>query len=113
MLMYVLGFMINIYATIFLLWPVMYKICDEAGFERGGKFSSYMCFAVTFISGLGMVSKPFEPWSLVGLNALTQFMGEGFSMNYVRYTIYMLIISALIMACYLLIGKFLKISTTP
>lgn len=113
MLMYVLGFMINIYATIFLLWPVMYKICDEAGFERGGKFSSYMCFAVTFISGLGMVSKPFEPWSLVGLNALTQFMGEGFSMNYVRYTIYMLIISALIMACYLLIGKFLKIDVSP
>lgn len=112
-LMYALGFMINIYPTIFLLWPVMYKICDEAGFERGGKFSGYMCFAVTFISGLGMVSKPFEPWSLIGLNALTEFMGEGFSVNYVRYSIYMMIISLLIIVCYLIIGKLLKIDVSP
>lgn len=111
--MYALGFMINIYPTIFLLWPVMYKICDEAGFERGGKFSSYMCFAVTFISGLGMVSKPFEPWSLIGLNALTEFMGEGFSVNYVRYSIYMMLISLLIIVCYLIIGKLLKIDVSP
>lgn len=112
-LMYVLGFLINIYATIFLLWPVMYKICDEAGFERGGKFSSYMCFAITFISGLGMVSKPFDAWCLIGLGALTNFMGEGFSVNYMTYTSYMLIISFVIIAGYFLVGKLMRIDVTP
>lgn len=71
-------FLINIYATIFLLWSVMYKICDGAGFERGGKFSSYMCLAINFISGLRMVSKPFDAWYLIGFGALTNFMGKAF-----------------------------------
>ena len=112
-LIYALGIMIDIYPTIFLLWPVMYKICDEAGFERGGKFSSYMCFAITFICGLGMLSKPFSAWSLVGLNALNTFMGEGYLINYSLYTVYMFIISIVTILVYLLIGKIIKLDLSP
>lgn len=104
LLIYVLGLMVSIYPTIFLLWPVTYKICDEVGFERGGKFSSYMCFAITFICGLGMLSKPFSPWSLVGLNALNTFMGEGFTINYSLYTAYMFIVSMATIAGFLIVG---------
>lgn len=112
-LIYVLGLMIDIYPAIFLLWPVTYKICDEAGFERAGKFSSYMCFAITFISGLGMLSKPFSPWSLIGVNALTTFMGEGFTLNYSLFTLYMFIVSMVIIATYLLIGKLMRLDLSP
>lgn len=113
LLSYVLGLMIDIYPAIFLLWPVIYKICDEAGFEHAGKFSSYMCFAIPFISGLGMLSKPFSPWSLIGLNALTTTMGEGFSINYSLFTLYMFLVSMLIIACYLLIGKMMRLDLSP
>lgn len=112
-LIYVLGIMIDIYPTIFLLWPVMYKICDEAGFERGGKFSSYMCFAITFICGLGMLSKPFSGWSLIGLNALNTYMGEGYLINYSLYTVYMLIISIITIIVYLIIGKLIRLDLSP
>ncbi len=112
-LIYVLGLMVSIYPTIFLLWPVMYKICDEAGFERGGKFSSYMCFAITFICGLGMLSKPFSPWSLVGLNALNTFMGEGFQINYSLYTAYMFIVSMVTILGFLLVGKIMRLDLSP
>lgn len=112
-LSYILGLMIDIYPAIFLLWPVTYKICDEAGFERGGKFSSYMCFAIPFISGLGMLSKPFSPWSLIGVNALTTFMGDDFTINYSLFTLYMFIISMVFIACYLLIGKLMRLDLSP
>lgn len=112
-LIYVLGLMVGIYPAIFLLWPVMYKICDEAGFERGGKFSSYMCFAITFISELGMLSKPFSPWSLIGLNALNTFMGEGFSINYSLYTAYMFIISMVTIVAFLVIGVLMRLDLSP
>lgn len=112
-LVYVLGLMVSIYPTIFLLWPVTYKICDEAGFERGGKFSSYMCFAITFICGLGMLSKPFSPWSLIGLNALNTFMGEGFSINYSLYTAYMFIISMVTIAAFLMVGVLMRLDLSP
>lgn len=113
LLIYVLGLMVSIYPTIFLLWPVTYKICDEAGFERGGKFSSYMCFAITFICGLGMLSKPFSPWSLVGLNALNTFMGEGFTINYSLYTAYMFIVSMATIAGFLIVGMLMRMDLTP
>lgn len=112
-LIYVLGLMIDIYPAIFLLWPVTYQICDEAGFEHAGKFSSYMCFAITFISGLGMLSKPFSPWSLIGVNALDTFMGAGFTINYSLFTLYMFLISMVIIACYLLIGKMMRLDLSP
>lgn len=112
-LIYVLGLMIDIYPAIFLLWPVTYQICDEAGFEHAGKFSSYMCFAITFISGLGMLSKPFSPWSLIGVNALDAFMGDGFTINYSLFTLYMFLISMVIIACYLLIGKMMRLDLSP
>ena len=112
-LIYVLGLMVSIYPTIFLLWPVTYKICDEAGFERGGKFSSYMCFAITFICGLGMLSKPFSPWSLVGLNALNTFMGDGFQINYSLYTAYMFIVSMVTIAGFLVVGKLMGLDLSP
>jgi solute carrier family 13 (sodium-dependent dicarboxylate transporter), member 2/3/5 len=112
-LIYVLGIMIDIYPTIFLLWPVIYKICDEAGFEHAGKFSSYMCFAITFISGLGMLSKPFSMWSVMGLNALNTFMGEGYLINYSLYTAYMIVVSAIIIITYLLIGKMMRLDLSP
>lgn len=112
-LIYVLGLMISIYPTIFLLWPVMYEIVDEAGFKRGGKFSSYMCFAITFVCGLGMLSKPFSSWSLVGLNALNTYMGEGYMINYSLYTAYMFVISVIIIAIYILMGKMIRLDLTP
>ena len=112
-LIYVLGIMIDIYPTIFLLWPVIYKICDEAGFKHAGKFSSYMCFAITFVSGLGMLSKPFSMWSVVGLNALNTFMGDGYMINYSLYTAYMIIISLVTIITYLFIGKMMKLNLSP
>lgn len=112
-LSYVLGLMIDIYPAIFLLWPVTYKICDEAGFTHGGKFSSYMCFAIPFISGLGMLSKPFSPWSLIGVNALSTFMGDGFTINYSLFTLYMFLVSMVFIACYLLLGKLMRLDLSP
>lgn len=108
-----LGIMVDIYPTIFLLWPILYEICDEAGFERAGKFSSYMCFAVTFVGGLGMLSKPFSMWSIVGVNALNTFMGDGYMINYSMFTLYAIIVSVIIIAIYLLIGKIMRLDLSP
>lgn len=112
-LIYLLGIVVGIYLAIFTLWPIMYRICDEAGFQRGGKFSSYLCFAAPFIAGLGQNTDPFNPWSLVGMSALNSCMGEDFVMNYFLYTVYMIIISLVIIAAYLLLGKIIRLDLSP
>lgn len=112
-LAFIFGYLLGIYAAIFCIWPITYKICEELGYQKRSAFTSYMLFAVTYICGLGMVAKPFDAWSLLGLTALSQYL-DGYIINYTLYTIYMLIISIIIIFTYLLIGKFiLKIDVEP
>ncbi len=93
--------------------PITYAICNEVGYEKRSAFAGYMLFAVTYICGLGMISKPFDAWSLIGLNALTQHV-PGYSVNFMLYTVYMLIVCVVFIVTFLLIGKFvLKIDTEP
>lgn len=105
MLMYVLGIMVDIYATIFLLWPVCYKMCDDLGYEKRSAVSSYLCFSVAFVSGLGMVATPFNTWCLPAWASLKQ--STGIIVNFSLYTVYMTIVSLLIITIYIAIGKYL------
>lgn len=112
-LVFVFGYFLGIYATIFCVWPITYKICEELGYKKRSAFTSYMLFAVTYICGLGMVAKPFDAWCVIGLAPLAEHMG-GTIINYTLYTVYMLILAAVITIAYLLLGKFvLKIDVEP
>lgn len=104
-LTYVLGIMIDIYPTIFLLWPVCYKICEDLGYEKRSAFTSYLCFSVPFISGLGMVAKPFSIWCLPGLNALKE--ATGLTVNYTMYTFFMTIVSLITIVVFMAAAKYL------
>lgn len=103
-LIYLLGIMIDIYPAIFLMWPVCYKICDDLGYEKRSVFTSYLCFAVTFVAGLGMLAKPFSVWCLPGLDALEQ--ATGLTVNYTMFTVFMTISSAITMILFVLAGKY-------
>lgn len=61
LLIYVLGLMVGIYATIFLLWPVMYKICDEAGFPRGENSRAICALRLLLSAGWECSQSHFHP----------------------------------------------------
>ena len=111
-LIFVLGYLVGIYACIFVMWPITYAICEELGYEKKSPFASFMLFAVTYISGIGMISKPMDAWCLIGLTALTNF--NDYEVNYLMYTIYMLIIAIISTIGFVGIGKFMmKIDVSP
>ena len=103
-LTYLLGIMIDIYPTIFLMWPVCYKICEDLGYEKRSSFTSYICFSVTFVGGLGMLAKPFSVWCLPGLNALQQ--STGLTVSYTAFTVFMTIVSLATVLLFILLGKY-------
>ena len=113
LLVYVFGYFINAYAVIFVMWAVTYAICEELGYEKRSSFAGYMLFGVAYICGVGMLAKPFDAWAMIGLNPLSDHL-NGYMVNYVLYTVYMLIVGMLTLASYLFIGKFmLKIDVEP
>jgi len=107
----ILGVLVDIYPTIFMLWPVLYGISQDLGYQKGDKFPSYMCFGVTFIGGVGAVCKPFSMWGLTGYGVFEAAMG--IHIDYLQYTIYTGIVSVIMVLIYaLLVPRLLKIDFT-
>lgn len=71
------GFFVGIYATIFLMWGICYRMLQDMGFKRGSKESSFILIGVAFVSIMGMTVKPWSPWAMVGVNGLRSVTGEG------------------------------------
>ena len=110
-LTFILGILVDIYPTIFMLWPVIYNISNDLGYKKGDKFPSYMCFGITFIGGVGAVCKPFSMWGLTGYGVFEAAMN--IHIDYLQYTIYTGIISVIMVLIYaLVIPRILRIDLT-
>lgn len=111
-LTFVLGILVDIYPTIFMLWPVIYTISEDLGYAKKDKFPSYMCFGITFIGGVGAVCKPFSMWGLTGYGVFEAAMGV--HIDYLQYTIYTGIISVIMILLYaLVVPRIIGIDLTP
>lgn len=107
----ILGILVDIYPTIFMLWPVLYGISEDLGYQKGDKFSSYMCFGVTFVGGIGAVCKPFSMWGLTGYGVFEAAMD--IHLDYLQYTIYTGIVSVIMVLIYaLIVPRLLRIDLT-
>lgn len=110
-LTFVLGILVDIYPTIFILWPVLYSISTDLGYGKGDKFPSYMCFGVTFIGGVGATCKPFSMWGLTGYGVFEA--ATGIHIDYLQYTVYTGIVSIVVILIYaLLVPKLISIDFT-
>lgn len=111
-LTFILGILVDIYPTIFMLWPVIYSISEDLGYQKRDKFPSYMCFGVAFLGGVGAVCKPFSMWGLTGYGIFEASMG--IHIDYLQYTIYTGIVSIVMVLLWaFVIPKILKIDLTP
>lgn len=99
------GFFVGIYAAIFLMWGICYRMLQEMGFKRKSKEASFILIGVAFVSIMGMTVKPWTAWSMVGVNGLRSVTGEG--VEFLPYSTFMIVISLLSTVLFILAGRFL------
>lgn len=97
------GFFVGIYATIFLIWGICYKLLTSLGFEKRSKESCFILIGTAFVSIMGMTVMPWSPWSLMGLNGLKQATGSG--VEFISYSSFMIAISLVSVLLFTLLGK--------
>lgn len=97
------GFFVGIYATIFLMWGICYRMLQDMGFKRGSKESSFILIGVAFVSIMGMTVKPWSPWAMVGVNGLRSVTGEG--VVFLPYSCFMVVISLASTLLFMLFAK--------
>ena len=72
---YLLGIFISIYAVIFLVWAIIYDICQLAGYTKQEALPAFLLVGVAQISALGSTIMPYQTFSAVCLNALNSATG--------------------------------------
>ena len=99
------GFFVGIYATIFLMWGICYRILKDLDFAPKSKEACFILIGVAYVSIMGMTVKPWSPWSLVGVNGLKQATGGGVEL--LPYSSFMVIVSLVSILLFMLCGKFI------
>lgn len=99
------GFFVGIYATIFLMWGICYRMLQDMGFEKKSKETSFILIGVAFVSIMGMTVKPWSPWAMVGVNGLRSVTGEG--VVFLPYSCFMIVISLLSTILFMVLARFI------
>lgn len=108
---FICGAFVGIYATIFLMWGICYKLLGKLGYQKKGKMSAFLLIGVAYVSIMGMCVKPWTPWSMMGLKGL--HTATGISVDYLSYSTLMIAISLVSILFFIIVGKFIiRVDTT-
>ena len=97
------GFFVGIYAAIFLMWGICYRMLQDMGFAKKSREACFILIGVTYVSIMGMTVKPWTAWSMVGINGLRSVTGEG--VVFLPYSCFMVVISLLSTLLFMLLAK--------
>lgn len=101
--------MANVFAPIFLFWPIMYGVFQQLGISRDEKYAKLMVILVVFGSLLGF---PVPPYASNGLALLTNYRniaaaaGSDVAINDAKYLICTLLLAVVVLAATILFCKF-------
>jgi len=96
-------------AVTFAFWALVWAICDEVGYEKGGKTAGWMTFTVALFVGFGGYMLPFKMAVFSGFGFLaagSNGLYDG-AFSYGAWTAFTFCIVAVMVTIYLLISKFI------
>lgn len=102
---FICGFFVGIYATIFLMWGICYRLLVSLGYEKRSKETTFILLGVAYMSIMGMTVKPWSPWSLMGVKGLVT--ATGINVEFLPYSSFMILISLVSTLLFMLFGKFI------
>ncbi len=92
-------------ASLLILWPIAIEACKDCGYKKGDKVFYTMICGVYLAATLGQPMFPFKGASLVIVSAFEKASGVG--VNYGAYILYNIVMSVILLLCYLLVVKVL------
>lgn len=101
---YFIGGLANPMASMLLLWPIAIEICAKFGYKKDDKIFYTMIAGVYFASTLGQPMFPFKGASYIVISAFEKM--SKLHVNYGAYILYNVIMSMIILLCFIAFIKF-------
>ena len=105
---------INMFASIFVFWGIIYIVAKQFDFKPYEKYPTLMILGVTLASGIGGSVMPYKPITIVILSAYSA--AAGVPMDFFKYICFSLPVSFVVMLFYVFLCRFVfrpDIKTLP
>lgn len=102
---------VNPFAAMFLLWAILYSVCEVAGYKPYEAYPTVMIVGITLFAILGVVLLPISSNSLIILAAFQNITGD--SINFASYAVFMIPLMIIVMLVFIFIARFVfKVNVT-
>lgn len=98
---------VNLYAAIIIMWAIFYGICNAVGLHKGDPVVSYMIVGITLICGMGSMSLPFLPTSIIWRSMLQEEILTTYAAPMGTLTIVQLLLISTLTIGYFLVGRYI------
>lgn len=102
---YVLGVFINTYAVIFLVWTIIYDMCELVGYGKGSTMAGFLLVGVVQIAAISGTIMPYQVFPALCLTQLNS--ATGLTVASGPFILFNLVISFLGMFAYYLVGRYM------
>lgn len=102
---YVLGATVSLFTAILLLYSIFYSVCDTLGYKKMEKYPVAVIAGIVYSAMLGFALFPFKAVQVMVLGSLSTVSG-GLTVDFGKFTILTFLITAVCLAVYMLIMKF-------
>ncbi len=103
---YVLGATVSLFTAILLLFSIFYSVCETLGYGKLEKYPVVMLAGIVYSAMLGFAVFPFKAVQVMVLGSLSTVSG-GLTVDFGGFTILTFVITAVCLAIYMLIMKFI------
>ncbi len=101
------GGFINLYAGIIIVWCIFYGIFEFVGLKKGDPLVSYIVVGVALIGGMGSMSLPFLPNSIIWRSMLQEDILTNYTAPMGKLVMAQLLLIVTLIIGYLIAGRFL------
>lgn len=104
---YVICVATYVYPAILLMWNITYDICLRLGYKQGDRYPMAVCIGVVVFAGLGYQALPIKAIALMTYGALTSVSGGAYGLNFLGYSVFLLIFTVLSALIFFAVVKYL------
>lgn len=104
---YILGGTVSVFAGIFLLWSIFYRICEITGYKPYETYTVYVLVGIVFAGTLGFAVFPFKAVQVMSLGAFATACEGTIAISSGSFTILNIILTFICLVLYTLMGKYI------
>lgn len=106
LIIYLLGFLVGMFAAILIGWAFAYKICEDAGYEKKSPFCAFLVVYIVILAALGNYCKPWGAWGITAIKTYQSTIAGG-DISFPAFFGWCVVVHMCCLALMLIVSKFI------